>query len=291
MNSRLVFDSSVFETSFPHRPFVIRHNLVGHPLFDLPRLIELSKSLPAENVEYNAGNVQVSQDPSKTPRTGLSVEDTIRRIEESRSWMVLKYVERDAEYQKLLTECLDDVRPMSERIVPGMCNLEGFIFVTSPKSITPYHMDPEHNFLLQIRGDKTIHMWDQEDRTVLSDQQLESFYVGGIHRNMPYQDEYTAKEMKFTIKPGEGLHFPITAPHWVQNEDNVSISFSITFRSEWSERRARLYQMNASIRKMGINPAPIGRSPWKDSTKDTLFRVVRKTRGILGIREHHQQSY
>jgi hypothetical protein len=291
MNSRLVFERATFESSFPHRPFVMRHNLVGHPLFELPRLIELSKTLPAENVEYNGGNVAVNQDPSKTPRTGLSVEDTIRRIEEAHSWMVLKYVERDDEYRKLLLESLDDARVFSERITPGMCQIEGFIFITSPKSVTPYHMDPEHNFLLQIRGDKTVHMWDQEDRSILSDQQLEAFYVGGIHRNMPYQDEFAAKEMKFTIRPGEGLHFPITAPHWVQNEDNVSISFSVTFRSEWSERRSRLYQMNADLRKMGINPAPVGRSPWKDSTKDTLFRMVRKTQGILGMKHHQQQSY
>jgi hypothetical protein len=290
MNSRLVLDSATFDSSFPHRPFVMRHSLAGNPLFELPRLIQLSRTLPPENVEYNAGNVQVNQDPSQTPRTGLSVEETIQRIEEAHSWMVLKYVELDGEYRKLLAECLDDVSPLSERITSGMCNMEGFIFVTSPKSITPYHMDPEHNFLLQIRGNKTVHMWDQEDRSILSDQQLESFYVGGIHRNMPFKAEYAAKETKFTIKPGEGLHFPITAPHWVQNEDNVSISFSVTFRSEWSERRARLYQMNADIRKMGINPAPIGRSPWKDSTKDTLFRVVRKTKGILGIKHHHQQQ-
>ena len=31
---------------------------------------------------------------------------------------------------------------------------EAFIFISSPNTVTPYHMDPEYNFLLQIRGTK-----------------------------------------------------------------------------------------------------------------------------------------
>ena len=45
--------------------------------------------------------------------------------------------------------------------------LEGFIFVSSPGSVTPYHIDPERNFLLQVRGNKTMHMFDGSDRSLL----------------------------------------------------------------------------------------------------------------------------
>src|SRR5262245_63771662 len=83
---------------FARRPFVVRHRLTDHPLFALPRLIELARMLPEDRVEYNAGDVPVSLDPARTPRTGLSIDETIRRIEECRSWMVFKNVERDPEY-------------------------------------------------------------------------------------------------------------------------------------------------------------------------------------------------
>lgn len=287
----LTIDAADFAEHFPHRPFRITHQLTNHPLFQLHRLVELSRALPPDLVEYNAGNVAVDQDPSKTPRTGLTVEETIRRIEEANSWMVLKYVERDPAYRQLLLDCLGDVRPLSDRVTPGMSNIEGFIFVTSPHSTTPYHMDPEHNFLLQVRGQKTIHLWDQEDRSILSEQQLESFYVGGIHRNMPYKEEFTAREMRFELQPGDGLHFPITAPHWVRVEDTYSISFSVTFRSNWSDRRSRLYQMNARLRKMGLTPSPIGRSGFRDSTKDVAYRLLRKSRTLMGRAPQRTPAY
>jgi len=40
---------------------------------------------------------------------------------------------------------------------------QAFIFVSSPEAVTPLHMDPEHNFLLQVRGLKTLHLFDPND--------------------------------------------------------------------------------------------------------------------------------
>src|SRR5687767_4054170 len=94
--------ASAFREHSGQRPFLVRHNLAQHELFTLPRLIELSRRLPASSVEYNAGDIPVSIDPAQTPRTGLSVEETLRRIAECRSWMVLKYVEQDPAYCDLL---------------------------------------------------------------------------------------------------------------------------------------------------------------------------------------------
>jgi hypothetical protein len=43
-----------------------------------------------------------------------SIDETIRRIEECRSWMVFKNVERDPAYRALLDTCLDQAREHSE---------------------------------------------------------------------------------------------------------------------------------------------------------------------------------
>ncbi len=42
---------------------------------------------------------------------------------------------------------------------------------------------------------------------------------------------FEAKSWTFDLQPGSGLHFPVTYPHWVKNADEVSISFSIAFRT------------------------------------------------------------
>src|SRR5882672_12422034 len=163
--SRLLgIDAEIFRTHFNHKPFLFRHQLSDHPLFEIPRLVALSRTLRENFVEYNAGEIPVSlPDWENTPYTGLSAEETVRRIEECGSWMVLKRAEADPECLDVLNRCLDEIEPLSERIEPGMCEREGAIFVTSPSSITPYHMDHEINFLLQIRGSKTISVFNASD--------------------------------------------------------------------------------------------------------------------------------
>jgi hypothetical protein len=268
-------DTRLFDSHFNRLPFMVRHNLASHYLFSLPRLIELAQTLPADRVEYNSGNIPVSQDPSLTPRTGLSVAETIRRIEECQSWLVLKNVERNPAYRGLLDACLDELQPYTEKIAPRMYRREAYIFVSSPGSVTPFHVDNEYNFLLQIRGEKEVSQFDRDDRSVISEIDLENFYTGG-HRNLTYRDEYQAKAQVFTLKPGDGLHFPITAPHWVKNGNAVSISFSITFRNPHSEQREMAYCVNAKLRQYGLNPAPVGISPWRDKLKFNALRVWRK---------------
>ncbi len=274
----LDIDADEFRAKFDRQPFLIRHHLCDHPLFELPRILDLAKRLPAENIEYNAGDMPMSVDPALTPRTGLSIEETLRRIEECKSWMVLKYVETDPAYRELLNQCLAEVRPHSEPLFPGMSLPQSFIFITSPNSVTPYHMDPEHNFLLQIRGSKTVR---QFDRSVVTEEEYEKFYDGG-HRNLIFKDEYLAKSWEFDLQSGFGLHFPVTFPHWVKNGPSVSISFSITFRTPDLDRRVLVYNVNSFLRRRGISPTPRGQSPWRDTLKYQAARMLRRTRRLFG---------
>jgi hypothetical protein len=274
-STRLQFDEAQFKATFPRQPFLLKHALCGHPLFSLESLVELSKRLPPSKVEYNAGTIDIDMHNKLTPQTGLSVEETIRRIETCRSWMVLKNVEADPTYRALLNACLGDVAHLSEPLTPGMRRHEGYIFISSPGSRTPYHMDGEHNFLLQLTGSKTVHMWDSTDRSLLSEQEIEANYTGG-HRNLSYQDAFAAKAQVFDLTPGNGLHFPVNAPHWVQNGPEVSVSFSVTFRTPAIDKRALLYAANGRLRGWGLNPTPVGQSSLRDVLLHNTVRGLRK---------------
>ncbi len=279
----LELDRETFRAKFNRQPFMIGHDLAGHPLFTLPRLVELSKRLPKDHVKYNAGNIPVTQGLYTGPQTGLSVEETIHRIEECGSWMVLKWVEQDDEYRDLMNRCLDEVQALSESVEPGMCKRESFIFVTSPRSITPYHLDPEHNFLLQIRGSKTLKLLP---RSALSEQELEKYFGEG--RDPDFNEESSRQASTFILTPGKGLHFPVTIPHWVENGDEFSVSFSITFRTPASDRRGIVYDVNNILRRRNFKPAPYGRSRLTDSAKFYAFRAVRRARKLLGLPERDQ---
>src|SRR5262245_1307065 len=231
--SLLAIHPDTFNAQFARTPFLVPHRLSGHELFSLARLVELSKRLPASLVEYNAGEVPVGLDPARTPRNGLSPDETIRRIAECRSWLVLKNVECDPEYGLLLEACLAEVRAASARLTEGMRDPRAFIFVSSPGAVTPYHMDPEENFLLQLRGTKTMSVFDRTGRSVVSESQIERFLTGA-HRNLAWCDDFQRRARTFELQPGVALHVPFAAPHWVQNGPEVSVSFSITFNTRAS---------------------------------------------------------
>jgi len=273
-----------FENCFSRKPFLIGHQLCDHPLFQMDRILELSRRLPESCIEYNAGNLPVSIDPALTPRNGLSVEETIRRIEECRSWMVLKYVERDPAYGQLLNECLEELRPYTEPITPGMTQPQAFVFVTSPRSVTPFHIDPEHNFLLQIRGSKEVRMLDGNNQEIVSESDLENFY-SDRGRNLKLTPSAEESGWTFPLQSGQGLHFPVTFPHWVRNGESVSVSFSITFRTPDLDRRRALYQANAGLRARGYHPWAVGKNTLRDNLIYTGFRLQRKFKELLLPRE------
>lgn len=277
----LAFAPEEFQAKFNRVPFLIKHSLCEHRLFDMGRLLELARTLPDHLIEYNAGELDVNQDPDHTPLNGLSVEETIRRIRDCKSWMVLKHVQNDPEYRELLIDCLGQIRPFTEQVTPGMCHPQAFIFLTSPGSVTPYHMDPEHNFLLQIRGRKTIHLFDGRDRRIVSEQDLETFY-GGNTRHMKLADENRNRGWVFDLKSGSGLHFPVCYPHYVTNSDEISISFSITFRTPDLERRRVVYEANHNSRQRGGHPPAFGSRPWRDGMIFQTYRLRRKLAGLLG---------
>ena len=158
----------------------------------------------------------------------------------------------------------------------------GFVFVSSPNAVTPFHIDPEHNFLLQLRGSKTMNVFDPFDREVIAEEHIENTYYGEhMHRNLVYKDEFKSREDSVVLQPGDAIHVPIHAPHWVQNGPEVSISFSITFRSDQSQKNVRIHSMNGRLRNMGMKPKGLGVSAFSDNSKDMLLRTLISAKNVL----------
>ena len=221
-------------TSWPQNPlrdvpFKVRHLLDGHPLLTIESLLELSKRLAPEHFLYNRGTLSRFTDRRDVTSNGLTPQETLEQIRNNESWIVLKHVEKDPVYRALLDEVLDEVEAAFGPQMAGMHQRENYIFVTSPGSVTPLHMDPEHNILFQIQGWKEFHAWDPS-RDVLPDELLERFYTAENHKDIQLSPIDQVEPATFRLDPGDGLHVPLEAPHWVQNGDEVSISFSTSSR-------------------------------------------------------------
>lgn len=132
--------------------------------------------------------------------------------------------------------------------------------------MTPYHLDFEHNFLLQIRGRKLFKLLDPQDRRLLPEVAREHMVCGG-HRNLEHRDEFAEHAHAFELMPGDGVHLPLSSPHWVRVGEEVSISLSVTFQTIPSMQTIAARQAGLHLRKLGITPTPVGRSPPLDSIK------------------------
>jgi hypothetical protein len=265
---------------YPEQAGKLAHGLCDHPLFELESLIALSQRMRPVDVEYNKADLPVGADPAAIPANGLGVAETIRRIEECGSWMVLKFIEQDPIYRALLHDTLSELESVVKPVTGPMLKMEGFIFISSPDAVTPFHFDPEHNILLQLRGMKTMTVFPADDRSIARGELHEAFHMGG-HRNLPWQDEFAESGTAFELRPGEAIYVPVKAPHWVKNGREPSISFSITWRSEWSYREEQAHALNQA----GLDPAPPARFPRQNLVKSVAYRALAKAgRTVKGIR-------
>lgn len=279
-----VFDTgarSRFSDIYPEQSSKIAHSLTGHKLFELEALVELSQRIRPVDVEQNLANLPIEVDPSTVQHNGLSVADSIRSIEANGSWMVLKFVEQDAVYRQLLDEILDELEPVVTARTGAMIKREAFIFVSSPNAVTPFHMDPEHNILLQLRGEKVMTLFPADDPELTPGALQEEFHRGA-HRNLPFRDEYASKGQPITLTPGEGLYVPVKAPHWVRNGPATSVSLSVTWRSEWSYREADAHAFNRLLRGAGLSPAMPARYPRQNMLKAYAWRALAKAKRLTG---------
>ena len=277
---RAIFPAEMLERMaalYPQQAGLLHHRLPDHPLLSIEALAQLGESLPASEVEYNPGNVPIGIRPEDVPSNGLSIGETIRTIDSNGSWAVLKNIENVAAYRTLLMDLLGELEPVVIPRTGAMLTPQGFIFISSPGSITPFHFDPEHNSLLQLKGRKVMNVWPAGDERFAHRREHERYHTGG-HRNLPWEDAYKGDAQQVPLGPGDAVLMPVMAPHFVANGDAPSISLSITWRSEWSYRESEAHAANAALRRMGLDPAMPPRWPSYAWMKTVGWRIARKVK-------------
>lgn len=265
---------AAFAKAYPETPHVLEHRLHDHPLLGLDALAELAGRLPESSIEYNRGDLPIGID-GKPGHTGIPIVDTIRQIAEANSWAALKNIEQDDGYRALLHDLLEELRPDIEAKTGEMLTPQGFVFISSPNAVTPYHFDPEHNILMQLQGSKTMTQFPAGDARYAPDQVHEGYHSGGP-RELTWSEDLAEGGTKYRIEAGQALFVPVMAPHFVRNSSESSISLSITWRSDWSYAEADARGFNRELRRLGLSPRAPGRWPARNHAKAFAFRAIRK---------------
>ena len=96
-------------------PFQIKHKLINHPLFTLPKLVELAQLMPRDKIEFNGGDLEVGQTPETTPKLDMAPQDVINPRPGQFPERAIKRVEAIPQYNALLTEFVDDLLAASDK--------------------------------------------------------------------------------------------------------------------------------------------------------------------------------
>lgn len=249
-------------------PTAIEHRLADHPLLTLEAIADLADRLPRTSIICDTADQPLIV--ASGPARGLVAHpgDVIRHLDSRRSWLTLLNIEQQAPYRELMDACLDDVAAMVERRPGDMRRRAGFIFVSSPLSVTPAHFDLEHSLLLQISGQKTVTVGRFATRETRHGER-ERYWSGSLGR---------VKDLPIAIAthdlvPGRGVYLPPICPHWVHNGDAVSVSMTLTYFTRDSERELFVEAFNARLRQLHLHPRPPGSSQAVDGAKASAMRL------------------
>jgi cupin-like protein len=272
-------DPVTFRQCFGRLPVVFRHNLASRGLFTIDRLTEIAERMIAMGQTGRINMHQAAQTATGgiiNERQKKPVASALSQLENS-SWRInlVGINEFDSELDDVYRKTLEDVETLlGTRIVKDAKFAHMNVFVASPHMITPYHFDHGHNFLFQIANEKSAWLWDPEDRETLPYPEIEDFYLLAWDR--PRRELDLGRAREFRLRPGDVLHHPSLAPHWVKNGPSVSISVAIQFSTAALERRARIYQVNGVLRRAGLTPPPPSINRVLDGLRSGIMRVLAK---------------
>jgi hypothetical protein len=273
----------LFRRNYNRKTFSFPHGLSSNPLFDLDNLLGLANRMADHPDTYwSNGKVAIGNRWEAGTGERMSLQDTVAHITDNDSIVILKHTEQDPVYAPVLQDFLGRVIDLcGEQMRSDVIVGETLILISSPHRVTPYHMDGETNFLVQVRGDKWFYVFDHEDRTLVTHADRERYFCGDIS-SAGYQKEKQKDAVTYDLKAGYGIHVPVAAPHWVQNRDQVSVAISVNYELHSVERTAKIHRINGKLRRLGLNPTVPGESALRDRLKLAAAGALTGLRSIGG---------
>jgi hypothetical protein len=263
---------NLFATNFDQRPFQFRHALHAMEIFQMPALLSLAERCMRKRQfksHYETGEPVVNGYFGNKP-ANMTLVEALELIGEGKNWIILKRIHEEPEYRAALESFISE---LSE--VTGIDLRRKYrdpiltVFITSPNRITPYHLDGEANFLAQVQGSKSVFLYNAQDPHILTLEEKERYWTG--HLLAPrWHDGLSTGQWHYEISPGLGVFNPATFPHWVKNNNNVSVSVSINFKRVRNDEIGA-YRANYYARKIGLHPTAPGKRPTLDRLKSLTF--------------------
>ena len=237
-----------------HVPQSLPHRLHEHELFSNEAIAELIEHYPRQHYSLiQWGHHGQSGSFREGELGGLSGQEVIEAIQNSKIWINLRNVPLvNPAYEALMNSILAEL----QEHLPDLhaYNPKMGILVSSPHSRTLYHCDLPGQSLWQIRGVKKLYLYPAAP-PFMTQEHIERVALTGVEVNMPYQPWYDDYAQVYDLEPGAMMHWPLNAPHRVDNGDCLNISMTLEWFTPEIRRHHMITVANAILRlKFGLEP-------------------------------------
>ena len=235
---------------FGSQTLCLSHRLHTSPLFTDDALATL-----LETVERRDYHVNLMDDGRR--REGelgdLSGAEALRAVRDGEIWINLRAPDRaNPAYRALLDEIYDEFETRVDGLRTYRRNMT--ILISSPKVRVKYHIDVPGQTLWQIRGEKRVFVYPAR-APFLPQAALEKVVIGEAHEtDMGFQPWFDDYAQAIDLAPGQMLHWPLNAPHRVDNADCLNVSITT---EHWTDDLRNAYAVNFAngmMRKAGLDP-------------------------------------
>jgi len=255
--------------AFPEQPAEFAHNLHEDTRLTLHAVADLADRLPRRSVICDTSAQPLLVPKGGPPRGALDRPgDVIRNIEDANAWLTLLNIEADPAYADLMNTMLDQLEPGMIKPHGTMRNRVGFIFVSSPNSVTPAHFDIEHSLLMQVSGSKRV-SFGRFENDLARRHEVERYWDGSHGRIESLPPELAS----YQLTPGRGVYIPPVSPHWVHNGPAVSLSVTLTYFTAATVRENMIEAFNGRLRSFHMDPRQPGQSASADVAKVAVMRA------------------
>lgn len=237
------------------KPIALQHRLHTDPLFSREALGALIDGYPRQH--YALVEVGAAGTDRRLWREGeiggLSGAQVIDAIERGSMWLNLRDVGKLVkEYRELLEQIFEEIGTE----IPGYetYNQTSGILISSPKAQVYYHIDLPGQSLWQLHGRKRVYVYPNT-APFLTEEQLERIALYEVEVDIPYEKSYDDQADVFDVEPGQMLHWPLNAPHRVENFDSLNVSMTMEYWSDTIRRSNMINVANGLLRdKIGYKP-------------------------------------
>lgn len=213
----------------------LRHTVADRELFSDESLARLIECIDPRHMDISTMGDDVST-WGHCDRGGLPGASVLEAVRGGRIWINMMAIDKvDPRFDELLEQMYVEL----QGAVPGFRTFKRKLglLISSPGAKVFYHFDVPGQGLWQIRGRKRIWLYPPTE-PFLAASDVEDVVRSLDKEDVPYQPWFDDYAVAYDLEPGDMLHWPLNAPHRVENHDVLNVSLTT---EHWTSQIRRCY--------------------------------------------------